>query len=420
MSMPNNEQAEAGLLARLLIDPAQIPVISDKLSADDFYRPEFKTAYAQMVKLSQARKTVDAATMGKDGEILQELLTQLTPAHHAPLEEYAAIVRRDSFRRKMIASLEKVISRVAHEEDKEKLLTELGSVTAAIMEGAEDGMLLSPAAAMELYLDELVSREAGRRGLRYGIEPLDSLLNPAKPGDMIVVAARPSVGKSALADNIADNWAVQSEHPVLFVSIEMTVPQLMDRAVSRVARIDASRVTRCQLTAEEKERMVKVVHDRQALKIWYLDDPHATTGSIRAAAARIRHTHGGISGIIIDYLQILKDDGKETEVQRVTRISRNIKALGREFNCPVLALSQLNRSVELREDQSPKLHDLRESGAIEQDADVVVGLRRELGTPDMWVEVLKNRNGKVGKVRLDFDTQYMVFAKPDPVAAAVA
>ena len=119
-------------------------------------------------------------------------------------------------------------------------------------------------------------------------------------------------------------------------------------------------------------------------------------------------------------MQILKDDGKETEVQRVTRISRNIKALGREFNCPVLALSQLNRSVELREDQSPKLHDLRESGAIEQDADVVVGLRRELGTPDMWVEVLKNRNGKVGKVRLDFDTQYMVFAKPDPVAAAVA
>jgi len=418
--LPFNQGAEAGLLTRLLLDPAQIPLVSDKLTAEDFYVPEYRRAYSAMVRLSQERKSVDIASMGQDGVGLNALLTQMTQGHRAPAEEYAEIVRRDGFRRRLIVALEKLIDKAHREESRQDLLTALSQATTSIMSNAEDGSLLSPHSAVEMYKDVQVARMSGINGLSYNIGGLDRLLTPAHGGEMIVVAARPSVGKSALADNVADNWAEQSQHPILFVSIEMTVPQLLDRAVARLGHLDASKVIRGQLNGDEQKVAIEVLAKRETMRIWYLDDPHATTGSVRAAAAKLRSLAGGIGGIIIDYMQILKDDGTDSEVQRVTRISRNVKALGREFDCPVLVLSQLNRAVELRDDQHPKLHDLRESGAIEQDADIVIGLKRELGTREMDIEVLKNRQGPVGLVKVEFDFTTMTFPPYNAVKEAVS
>lgn len=418
--LPYNEGAEGGLLTRLLLDPAQIPLVSDKLTAEDFYLPEYRRAYNAMVRLSRERKSVDIASMGQDGIGLNALLTQLTQAHRASAEEYSEIVRRDGFRRRLITTLEKLIDRAQREESRQDLLTALSQATTSIMSNAEDGALLSPHTAVEMYRAVQEARAGGIVGLKYGIRGLDRLLTPARGGEMVVIAARPSVGKSALADNVADNWSLQSQHPILFVSIEMTVPQLLDRAVARLGKLDASKVIRGQLSEQELVVAAEALRSREAMSVWYLDDPHATTGSVRAAAAKLRSLTGGIGGIVIDYLQILKDDGTDSEVQRVTRISRNVKALGREFDCPVLVLSQLNRAVELREDQHPKLHDLRESGAIEQDADIVVALKRDLGTREMDIEVLKNRQGPVGMIKVEFNFTTMSFPDPNPVREAVA
>jgi replicative DNA helicase len=212
------------------------------------------------------------------------------------------------------------------------------------------------------------------------------------------MAARPSVGKTAFAETIADHWATGDGFPVLFASIEMSLSQLMDRAVSRTAGIPAQHLVRGTLSADEEVLAAETVERRKAVKIWYYDDGYATTETLRAQAARCAMVNGGIRGIVVDYLQILKDAGDQ-EVQRVTKISRNIKALAREYDCPVLALSQLNRQSEYRPDPHPRLADIRESGAIEQDADVVLGLYRDRAMEDSFdgsdleVDILKNRQG---------------------------
>jgi replicative DNA helicase len=162
------------------------------------------------------------------------------------------------------------------------------------------------------------------------------------------------------------------------------------------------------LNDKEKELAEVALSARRSVNVWYLDDPFATTASVRAAAAKVKMLAGGLSGIVVDYLQILKDKG-DSEVQRVTVISRQIKAIAREFDVPLMVLSQLNRAVEMRDDPHPKLHDLRESGAIEQDADLVLGMTRQLGEFDLDIDVLKNRQGPLGRVQLYFDPSRVTF-----------
>jgi replicative DNA helicase len=230
---------------------------------------------------------------------------------------------------------------------------------------------------------------------------------------MVIIAARPSVGKTALAESVADFWSTQAEHPILFASLEMGINQILDRTVSRYTGIPAQLIIRGQLNDQEFSKVESVMGKIEERRVWYLDDSFATTAAIRAACAKVRLMTGGLSGVVVDYLSLLKDSGDQ-EVQRVTRISRNLKAIAREFNVPMLVLSQLNRAVEQREDKHPKLYDLRESGAIEQDADVVLGLSRTLGTPYMDVEVLKNRQGPLDMVKLYFDPDRVTFHEENP------
>lgn len=423
MTLPFSETLEATVVSRLLAEPAQLSVLSGNLAPSDFYVESYRAAYAAMIKLVATRRTVDlealrSAIGNEHADTVARGLSGLTIAHRAPLEEYADQLRSYAFRRRLIGSLEKVSTQAEVVESRDALLSELQNAVTQITEGMEPGALLSPTQAAEKYAKTQASRAAGEQpGLTWGLKALDKVMLPAHAGEMIVLAARPGVGKTALAENIADHWADQSEFPVLFVSLEMDSNSMLDRTVSRLSGVRGTDVIRGLVTKEERAEIDRAIADRREAGVWYLDDPYAQTSSVRSAAARVKILAGGLSAIVIDYLQLLKDPG-DPEVTRVTRISRQVKAIALEFGVPVLTLSQLSRAATMREDQHPRLSDLRESGAIEQDADRVLGLwRPALDDSETDLDVLKSRQGISGiRMNLVYHGAWFKFSDPSPRA----
>lgn len=413
-----SEGAEQGLVARLLLDPRQIALIQDKVGPDDFYIPAYRQAYRVMLELQQERKVPDIVSLqarGVDVDVLD-----LTPMHHAPLDSYAEEIKHSSFRRKVLAASDRV-ARAAELGDGD-LMSVVSEAFTEIVQGTEQGDLATSSEAVDDYLGTLAERIAGEGlGMTYGVPKMDGHLLPAEPGDLIIMAARPSVGKSAMAENVADHWARLDQGPVLYVSLEMRKTKIIDRTISRYSGIGANKVIRGQLDPEEVEVVQAEAARLRDRPIVWLDNGFATSADVRAAAAKTRLLYEGkLAGIVVDYLQILKDPG-ESEVQRVTRISRNLKAIAVENDCPVLALSQFSRRME-QERRDPVLSDLRESGAIEQDADVVIAMTRTLESPVMSVHILKQRQGSVGKFGLHFegDTSTFTELRAEHLAAMAA
>lgn len=412
--LPNAIEAERGLLAKLLVEPKSIPLLADRLKPEDFYVEENGVAYRGMLSLSADRKTVDIISLRRitGRPELDVPVDFLTIGHSASVEEYAELIREAAFQRRIVGFADSVKG-IGYRGGKDVLAQIQDGIT-NLVRGAEQGSLVSPGTAAAQYLENIIERNAGKiKGLQYGFTKLDTLVQPAGRGDMVIIAARPSVGKTAFAESVADFWSTQSEFPILFCSLEMGINQILDRTVSRYTGIPAQLIIRGTLNEGEMERVRSTMQKIEERQVWYLDDSFATTGAIRAACAKVRLMTGGLSGVVVDYLSLLKDSGDQ-EVQRVTRISRNLKAIAREFNVPMLVLSQLNRAVESREDKHPRLYDLRESGAIEQDADLVLGLSRQLGTPYMDVEVLKNRQGPLDMIKLWFDPDRVTFHEQNP------
>lgn len=417
MTLPHSEPLEAALVARLLVDPAQLPVLAGRLDPEDFYVGSWRKAYSAMQKLSATHKVVDIealrAAIGDDADELARRLGEITAAHRAPVEEYAAMVKDFAFRRRLISILSGFVRKAEDRGDREVLLAELHEAITQISEGMEDGALLSPGQAVDHYLKVMEDRARGeRQGLDWGLRPLDEILLPARGGEMIILAARPSIGKTALAEQIASHWAKLGPHPVLFASLEMPTESLIDRTVARTSGLAGMDVIRGLLS---EPQMAKVREALETLRVqglpWYLDDSYATTGALRAASARVRLLAGGLSAIVVDYLGLLKDP-HDSEVTRVTRISRNLKAIAREFNVPMLVLSQLNRAAEAREDSHPRLQDLRDSGALEQDADRVLGLwRPDRASRIADLDVLKARQGITGRIYLGYDGEHFRFTE---------
>lgn len=406
--LPASPDIEAAVLSRLLLNPEQVGLASEGLTSESFSDPERRSIWLAMEKLAGLGRIVDvqtiAAELGWKSSRLSRCIEAPTGMERAPVEDYIAILKGTAFRRHAITKLQNVLEGAYTLDDPMDFMADLSSAVQSIGEQVSGGEeLIDPATAAASYQAELTMRQGGQsRGLTYGIGDLDRLLQPARPGDMIVVAARPSIGKTAFAENVAESWSQQGEGPVLFASLEMSLMRLLDRAVARTADLDSDLIVRGALTDSQYDLARASAGEIANVGIWYLDDPSATTSSIRAAAARMKLLCGNrIGAIIIDYLQLLRDPG-EQEVQRVTRISRAIKALALEFDCPVLVLSQLNRSVEAREDHRPRLHDLRESGAIEQDADVVIAISRTGN--EATFAILKQRHGVSGtEASLRFD-----------------
>ncbi len=365
---------EQVLIASLLAEPSAIPTLAGKLNASDFQDDKSGRAWSAMQRMSAAGRSIDVLTLSQEVPGLGDPTRILTSLHKAPVSEYVDIIRRRAYKRRVIASLDTLHGRVEHHDEPSDILNDIqGTVSHILSDTGAAGELVS--------LATLTATDETITGLSYGLEDLDAITQPAQPGNVYVIAARPSIGKTALALTIAESWSHEAAHPVLFASLEMSAQQLLKRALKH--------------------------HEPADLKSYNLsiyDEPRATTGLLRAQAARLRLRHGAVRGIVIDYLQLLKDPG-EPEVQRVARMSGECKAIAREFDCPVLLLSQLSRQSEYRKDGKPRLSDLRDSGAIEQDADVVLGLWRDRKDSD-YLDVigLKNRHGSADwTVRLEFD-----------------
>lgn len=373
---------EQVLIARLLVEPEHIAGLAGSLNASDFTHPASARTWSAMQRLAAEGRPIDIAVIRAEGVEPGEPTRVLTSAHTAPVDEYAALIRRAAYKRRVEQSLESLSERVRHLDDP-------ADITSAI-QSTVSHVLSDPADAGELVsLASIASGPDTGRGLSWGIRALDEMftdrttkvLQTADPGNVIVVAGRPSIGKTAVAQSIAESWAFESPSPVLFVSLEMSAQELLKRAL------------------KHKERSALAAYN-----LTIFDNARATTALVRAQMSRLRLRHGSVRALVVDYLQLLKDKG-EPENIRVARMSGEIKAIAREFECPVLLLSQLNRNSEGREDKRPRLNDLRDSGAVEQDADIVLGLWRDKRNSD-WLDVigLKNRHGGADwTVRLTFD-----------------
>jgi len=399
-------QAERAIVGHLLVDPSRIPEVARALQPEHFAVTRHRKTFSGMLELLREGRKVDAINLASIGIDAGDLaLTDGTA-----IEDYINIVRDDYFRDLVHRGLENVLTLVEDGDSRPDIMAELSRVMHSITTEARDDRTYDAPAAVNRYQEIRATRKTQGVGLSYGIPQLDKFLQPAHGSDLVVVAARPSMGKTIVAEHIADHWAFGAENPVLFISIEMSIAQLMDRAVSRWSGVPSSDIVRGTLD-EDQERLIELALEaRKEVNIRYHDNAYATTDTVRAAAAEAVMSTGGLSGIVVDYLQLLANKG-DNDNQRVSKISRDLKALAREHDCPVLVLSQLSRKSEYRSDQHPILSDLRDSGAIEQDADVVIGLFRdrdhEADDPFMDIDVIKNRQGPLSRVEVGFDGDHV-------------
>jgi replicative DNA helicase len=429
---PHSIEAEQSVLGGLLLDNTAWDKAGDLLIDSDFYRFEHRHIYAAIGALVNATKPADVITvfeqlqgLGKaeecGGLVYLNALAQSVPSA-ANLRRYAEIVRERAVLRKLIAASDDIATSAFNPQGRpvDQILDEAEGTIFRI--GEEGSKSKQGFQTMDHLVVQLLDRvtelhENGAEevtGVRTGYFDLDRMTAGFQPGDLIVLAARPSMGKTALALNIAEHVAVTEELPVVVFSMEMGASQLALRLVGSLGRIDQSHLRTGKLADDEWGRLSEAVEKLGKVSM-YIDESAALTPSeVRARARRQARQCGQLGLIVVDYLQLMSGSGGSSEENRATvigEISRGLKSLAKELKCPVIALSQLNRSVETRTDKRPMMSDLRESGAIEQDADVIMFIYRddyytkEASKEPNIAEVIigKQRNGPTGTVKLFFN-----------------
>ena len=426
---PHSVEAEQSVLGGLLIDNLAWDRAGDLLTDGDFYRYEHRLIYAAIGTLVAGSKPADVITVfeqlqsvgkGQDcgGLAYLNALAQSVPSA-ANMRRYAEIVRERSILRKLIAASDDIATSAFNPAGRQ-VSTVLDEAESKIFQIGEEGSRQSQGfQGIDKLMVPLLDRvqelhDNGAEevtGVRTGFYELDRMTAGLQKGDLLVLAARPSMGKTAFALNIAENVAVKEGLPVLVFSMEMGASQLALRLVGSLGRIDQQNLRTGRLDNGEWERLTEAVERLKQVQL-YIDETAALTSSeLRARARRMARQFGTLGLIVIDYLQLMSgssgsDENRATELGE---ISRGLKALAKELKCPVLALSQLNRSVESRTDKHPMMSDLRESGAIEQDADIIMFIYRddyynkdskEPGVAE--IIVAKQRNGPTGEVKLTF------------------
>lgn len=437
-STPQNAEAEASLLGALLIDSDAIVKIADVLSAPDFYDKKHQRIYEAIIQLYESHAAVDVLTLAdrlKNNGYLDSVggpayLTELTNfvPTAAHVEQYADIVAQKAMRRRLIAASKEIVD-LGYDESKQlRALIEEAEVKlfdVSQQHVKQDIVSLETVLAESFdRLDDLHKDKAKVRGVPTGFKDIDGTLAGLQPSDLVILAARPSMGKTALALNIAHNVAVKAGQPVLIFSLEMSKEQLVDRLLSIESGVDAWALRTGNLTDTDFEKIGHAMGTLSEAQIYIDDSPAITVSDLRTKARREAHKHP-LGLIIVDYLQLMSGGSRfggdySNRVQEISEISRSLKGVARELHVPVLALSQLSRSVESRSPQIPQLADLRESGSIEQDADVVAFIYREeyyspetdrKGLADIFIK--KHRNGPTGNVELRFENERQRFHSVD-------
>jgi replicative DNA helicase len=426
---PQSVEAEQSVLGGLLLDNSVWDQASDLVTESDFYRLEHRQIYNAISSLVSASKPADVVTVferlqtmgqadGCGGIAYLNALAQSVPSA-GNLRRYAEIVRERAVLRKLIEASDHIASEAFSPQGK-AVSTILDEAESRIFRIGEEGSRSQQGFhPMNQLLAKLIDRvnelaENGAEevtGVRTGFYDFDRMTAGLQPGDLVVLAARPSMGKTALAINIAEHVAVEEGLPVVVFSMEMGASQLALRMVGSIGRIDQQHLRTGALKDDEWGRLTEAV-DRLSKAAVFIDEtPALNPAELRARARRQARQCGRLGLIVIDYLQLMSgsSSGDENRATELGEISRSLKALAKELQCPVIALSQLNRSVESRNDKRPMMSDLRESGAIEQDADVIMFIYRddyynkeskEPGVAE--IIIAKQRNGPVGTVKLAF------------------
>ncbi|MFO1293426.1 MAG: replicative DNA helicase [Rubrivivax sp.] len=427
---PHSVEAEQSVLGGLLIDNLAWDRAADLLGASDFYRYEHRLIYGAIAALVQASRPADVITvfeklqgLGQEGDAgglaYLNALAQSVPSA-ANLRRYAEIVRERAILRKLIGASDEIATSAFNPQGR-AVAQVLDEAEGRILRIGEEGSRQrSGFQSIDGLVTQLIDRvnelhDHGAEdvtGVRTGYYELDRLTAGLQRGDLLVLAARPSMGKTAFALNIAEHVAVKEELPVLVFSMEMGASQLALRMVGSIGRINQQHLRTGRLDADEWGRLAEAA-DRLGKAPIYIDETAAlTVAELRARARRMARQCGGLGLVCIDYLQLMSGSSgsEENRATELGEISRGLKALAKELQCPVMALSQLNRSVESRNDKRPMMSDLRESGAIEQDADVIMFIYRdEYYTKEACKEpgvaeiiVAKQRNGPVDTIKLTF------------------
>ncbi len=433
---PQNTDAEKSLLGAVLIDDEVLADATEHVAAADFYDSRHGIIFGAMMRLYEAHKPVDLLTLTDElkrkkeletvggSAYLTELTTYVPTAAHA--ESYAEIVAEKAVRRRLIKASSD-ISELGFDEDTttqqllEKAEAELFSVS--------DQSLKQDVSSLESILndsferlEELHKNKGQLRGIRTGYRDLDNMTAGLQRSDLIILAARPAMGKTTLVTNLAYNVATIAKQPVLFFSLEMSKEQLVDRMLADASGVDAWNIRTGNLSDEDFSKLSEAMGEMAEAPIYIDDTPGLSVLEMRTKARRIHH-ESPLGLVIVDYLQLMQASGRGdgNRVQEVSEISRGLKLIARELNVPLIALSQLSRSVENRSPQIPQLADLRESGSIEQDADIVTFIYRpgyyEPDNPEFEniteLIIAKHRNGPVGKVQLYFHPERLRFMSLD-------
>jgi replicative DNA helicase len=427
---PHSTEAESSVLGGLLLDNSAWDRVGDLLTDSDFYRYEHRLIYAALGALINATKPADVITtyeqlqgLGKADEVgglaYLNSLAQYVPSA-SNIRRYAEIVRERSILRKLVSASDEIATAAFNTQGKpvDKILDEAEQKIFNI--GEEGSRMKQGFQAMDSLVVQLLDRVQEMAdnpnditGVPTGFYDLDRLTSGFQAGDMIVLAARPSMGKTALAINIAEHVALHEELPVAVFSMEMGASQLAVRIVGSIGRIDQMHLRTGKLTDDEWPRLTEAIEKLRNVSLHIDETPGLTVSELRANARRLARQCGGKLGlIVVDYLQLMSVSSSMSEENRATavgEISRGLKMLAKELQCPVMALSQLSRGVESRTDKRPMMSDLRESGAIEQDADVIMFIYRddyynkdskEPGVAEIIIS--KQRNGPTGTVKLAF------------------
>lgn len=440
---PNSIEAEQAVLGGLMLDNQRWDDIADILTCHDFYSRPHAVIWNVMVELSEQGLPMDLITLSEKMEIEGTLdssggfaylaeLSKNTPSA-ANIRAYAEIVRERAVVRELVSAANQIADAgyTPQGRDSSSLLDMAESLIFGITEkrqkadtGPQDiGTILERTVARIETLYQ--NPHDGVTGLDTGFKDLNKKTAGLQPSDLIIVAARPSMGKTTFAMNLVENAAINNDKPALVFSLEMPGDQLLMRSLASLSRVDQTRIRTGQLDDEDWARISGAMGILLENKNIFIDDSSGLTPTeLRSRARRIYRDNGGLSMIMIDYLQLMRvPEMKENRTLEIAEISRSLKALAKELQVPVVALSQLNRSLEQRSDKRPVNSDLRESGAIEQDADLIMFLYRDEvyhENTDMKgvAEVIigKQRNGPIGTVRLTFNGQYSRFdnyAGPD-------
>lgn len=431
---PHSAEAEQAIIGGLMLDNQVWDKVSSKLCDTDFYRTEHRILFRAIASLSKKDQPFDVVTLlnvltshneldDAGGEVYLFELANNTPSV-ANINAYADIVREKSVQRQLITVATEIADSAYNPVGRHvpELLDLAESKVFAIGEqtGGDGGPenIKSILVRTVEKIDALYHSGDAITGLATGLSDLDEMTSGLQPSDLVIVAGRPSMGKTTLVMNMAEHAAIKSGKPVLVFSMEMPSDSLAMRMMSSLGRIDQHRIRTGKLEDDDWPRVTSAVHMLSEAPLFIDDTPALSPSEMRARARRLAKEHGSIGLIVVDYLQLMKVPGfnAENRTAEISEISRSLKSLAKELQVPVIALSQLNRGLEQRADKRPVMSDLRESGAIEQDADLICFIYRDEvyneDSPDKGtaeIIIAKQRNGPIGKVRVAFIGKYTRF-----------